>query len=131
MGKKKGKSAGRKNGTKLDLATGTTLQCECTQVVHATLIKTTLGAVPHATAIDVIGPNDVAWRLLDVTAATLLIAVPLLPYLGDLVMLSPLGDALRQLASVDSLQLHASCCVGLWLLAAAAALETVAGWLPL
>ena len=77
------------------------------------------------------GPDAAAWRLLDVTAATLLIAVPLLPYLGDLVMLSPLGDALRQLASVDSLQLHASCCVGLWLLAAAAALETVAGWLPL
>ena len=45
-------------------------------------------------------------------------------------MLSPLGDALHTLASVDALHLDASCCVGLWLLGAAATLETVAGWLP-
>ena len=45
-------------------------------------------------------------------------------------MLSPLGDALHTLASVDALNLDASCCVGLWLLGAAATLETVAGWLP-
>ena len=47
----------------------------------------------------------------------------------DQVMLSSLGDALRTLASVDALHLDASCCVGLWLLAAAAALESLAGWL--
>ena len=43
----------------------------------------------------------------------------------------PLGDALRTLASVDALhlELDARCCAGLWLLAAAAALESVAGWL--
>ena len=49
----------------------------------------------------------------------------------DLVLRCQRNGWSRQLASVDSLQLHASCCVGLWLLAAAAALETVAGWLPL
>ena len=54
----------------------------------------------------------------------------LLPHLGELVMLGPLGDALRTLASVDALHLDARCCAGLWLLAAAAALESVAGWLP-
>ena len=53
----------------------------------------------------------------------------LLPHLGELVMLGPLGDALRTLASVDALHLNARCCAGLWLLAAAAALESVAGWL--
>ena len=55
----------------------------------------------------------------------------LLPHLGELVMLGPLGDALRTLASVDALhlELDARCCAGLWLLAAAAALESVAGWL--
>ena len=47
----------------------------------------------------------------------------------DQVMLSSLGDALRTLASADALHLDASCCVGLWLLAAAAALESLAGWL--
>ena len=63
------------------------------------------------------------------TAGALLAGVWLLPHLGELVMLGPLGDALRTLASVDALHLDASCCLGLWLLAAAAALESVAGWL--
>ena len=76
------------------------------------------------------GPDAAAWRLLDVTAGALLAGVWLLPHLGELVMLGPLGDALRTLASVDALHLDASCCLGLWLLAAAAALESVAGWLP-
>ena len=76
------------------------------------------------------GPDAAAWRLLDVTAASLLVGVRMLPHLGALAMLSPMGDALRSLASVDSLQLDASSCGGLWLLAAAAALETAAGWLP-
>jgi len=89
-----------------------------------------LGALGACGCSRLAGPDAAAWRMLDVTAVTLLIAVPLLPYLGGLVMLSPLGDALRQLASVDALWLHASRCAGLWLLAAAAALETVAGWLP-
>ena len=42
----------------------------------------------------------------------------LLPHLGELVMLGPLGDALRTLASVDALHLDARCCAGLWLLRA-------------
>ena len=76
------------------------------------------------------GPDAAAWRLLDVTAASLLVGVSVLPRLGELVMLSPLGHTLHTLASVESLHLNASRCAGLWLLAAAATLETVAGWLP-
>ena len=53
------------------------------------------------------GPDAAAWRLLDVTAGALLAGVWLLPHLGELVMLGPLGDALRTLASVDALHLDA------------------------
>ena len=76
------------------------------------------------------GRGVLAWRLLDVTAAALLVAAVGLPYLGELVMAGSLGGPLRQMASVESLELKASWCPGAWVLASAAALETVAAWLP-
>ena len=61
-----------------------------------------------------------AWRLADVLSAALLVEVLLLPAVGEPLMASQLGGALRRFAGIEGIEWHASWGPGAWMLLAAA-----------